>query len=86
MEGDIPTSCSVPTGLGKAAVIAIWLIALAHRAPCISRRLVFVVNRRTVVDQTTDQAEWQTQAQELVLKNACTFRNLTRRRTYAAEP
>lgn len=55
-NGDIPTSCNLPTGLGKTSVIAIWLIALAGGA-AVPRRLVYVVNRRTVVDQTTDEVE-----------------------------
>lgn len=48
--------CSLPTGLGKTSVIAVWLIALANGAP-VPRRLVYVVNRRTVVDQTTAEVE-----------------------------
>lgn len=55
-QGRVPPSCSLPTGLGKTSVIAIWLIALAHGAK-LPRRLVYVVNRRTVVDQTTDEVE-----------------------------
>lgn len=55
-KGDYPKSCNLPTGLGKTSVIAIWLIALAHGYP-VPRRLVYVVNRRTVVDQTTDEVE-----------------------------
>lgn len=54
-DGEIPTSCDIPTGLGKTSVIAVWLIALAHGAN-VPRRLVYVVNRRTVVDQTTNVA------------------------------
>lgn len=54
-EGDIPDACTLPTGLGKTSVIAVWLIALANGKP-VPRRLVYVVNRRTVVDQTTDEA------------------------------
>lgn len=50
---NIPAVCNLPTGLGKTSVIAIWLIALANRPTVIPRRLVYVVNRRTVVDQTT---------------------------------
>ena len=53
-KGCIPTACSLPTGLGKTNVIAVWLLALASGAK-IPRRLVYVVNRRTVVDQTTDE-------------------------------
>ena len=55
-EGRFP-SCDIPTGLGKTAVLPIWLIALAHRPDRVPRRLVYVVNRRTVVDQTTTEAE-----------------------------
>lgn len=62
VEGDIPSRCDLPTGLGKTSIIPIWLIALASKAgidgacglPC---RLVYVVNRRTVVDQATDVVE-----------------------------
>jgi CRISPR-associated endonuclease/helicase Cas3 len=51
---NVPASCNIPTGLGKTNVIAIWLVALISGA-CVPRRLVYVVNRRTVVDQTTDE-------------------------------
>ncbi len=51
-QGRIPPLCNVPTGLGKTNVIAVWLVALA-RGVAVPRRLVYVVNRRTVVDQTT---------------------------------
>ena len=56
-NNDIPASCNLPTGLGKTSVIAIWLIALAKHPDKMPRRLVYVVNRRTVVDQTTDEVE-----------------------------
>lgn len=56
-QGIIPISCNLPTGLGKTAVIAIWLIALINHPEKMPRRLVYVVNRRTVVDQTTDEVE-----------------------------
>ncbi|HEU0142091.1 MAG TPA: type I-U CRISPR-associated helicase/endonuclease Cas3 [Bryobacteraceae bacterium] len=52
---DVPRSCDLPTGVGKTSVIAVWLIALAAGAR-VPRRLVYIVNRRTVVDQTTDEA------------------------------
>lgn len=52
----IPTRCDIPTGLGKTSVIAIWLLAREVR-PSLPRRLVYVVNRRTVVDQTTTEIE-----------------------------
>ena len=54
--GNTPKACSLPTGLGKTSVIAIWLIALANGA-AVPRRLIYVVNRRTVVDQTTAEVE-----------------------------
>jgi CRISPR-associated endonuclease/helicase Cas3 len=53
--GDFPSSCNLPTGLGKTSVVALWLIALAHNPDKLPRRLVYVVNRRTVVDQTTEE-------------------------------
>jgi CRISPR-associated endonuclease/helicase Cas3 len=55
--GMFPTSASIPTGLGKTSVVAVWLIALAKYPAIMPRRLVYVVNRRTVVDQTTTEVE-----------------------------
>ena len=58
VKNRIPDACSLPTGLGKTTVIVIWLIALAYQAesgaPALPRRLFYVVNRRTVVDQATE--------------------------------
>lgn len=58
----IPTKgCDLPTGLGKTSFIPIWLIALASQADSESinlpRRLIYIVNRRTVVDQATRVVE-----------------------------
>lgn len=62
--GSIPTSVSIPTGLGKTSIVAIWLIALAHHPDRVPRRLAYVVNRRTVVDQTTAEVEkWRARLQ-----------------------
>ncbi|MFV0438773.1 MAG: type I-U CRISPR-associated helicase/endonuclease Cas3 [Desulfopila sp.] len=55
--GRFPTNASIPTGLGKTSVVAIWLFALAMHPENVPRRLVYVVNRRTVVDQTTAEVE-----------------------------
>lgn len=61
MAGNSPTACRIPTGLGKTAVISVWLIAVARlgrrtaKGKRLARRLVYVVNRRTVVDQATDE-------------------------------
>ncbi len=50
---DVPSVCDIPTGIGKTMVIPIWLLALACNTD-LPRRLVYVVNRRTIVDQATD--------------------------------
>ena len=52
-----PTACVIPTGLGKTAVVQLWWLAWKQRPDIIPRRLVYVVNRRTVVDQTTAEVE-----------------------------
>src|SRR5688572_16416068 len=54
--GDLPSALDIPTGLGKTAVMAIWLVARGAGAP-VPRRLVYVVDRRAVVDQATSVAE-----------------------------
>jgi CRISPR-associated endonuclease/helicase Cas3 len=56
VTGNFAEVCDLPTGLGKTSVIVLWLLALA-RNPKLPRRLVYVVNRRTVVDQSTVEAE-----------------------------
>ena len=55
LDGNVPTSLDIPTGLGKTAVMAVWLVArlLGARVPM---RLVYVVDRRAVVDQATTVA------------------------------
>lgn len=55
-DADLPEAVDIPTGLGKTSVMALWLIALARRAN-LPRRLVYVVDRRAVVDQATRFAE-----------------------------
>ena len=54
--GDLPPAVDIPTGLGKTSVMALWLLARAAGAR-LPRRLVYVVDRRAVVDQATDFAE-----------------------------
>jgi len=54
--GEPPSAVDIPTGLGKTAIMALWLIALATGAK-LPRRLVYVVDRRAVVDQATEFAE-----------------------------
>ncbi|MCC6930383.1 MAG: type I-U CRISPR-associated helicase/endonuclease Cas3 [Gemmatimonadaceae bacterium] len=55
-EGEAVSSLDIPTGLGKTAVMAVWLVARALGAS-LPRRLVYVVDRRAVVDQATAVAE-----------------------------
>ena len=62
-SGEMPRHCDVPTGLGKTSVIAVWIAALgaALAAPAghgrVPRRLVYIVDRRVVVDQATKEVE-----------------------------
>jgi len=53
--GTLPDQLDIPTGLGKTSVLAIWLVARAfHRD--LPGRLAYVVDRRAVVDQATEEA------------------------------
>ena len=56
MQGNLPSALDLPTGLGKTSVMAIWYLARRAGAP-VPRRLVYVVDRRAVVDQATAVAE-----------------------------
>lgn len=55
IAGQIPEALDIPTGLGKTAVMAIWLVARSLGA-IVPRRLVYVVDRRAVVDQASTVA------------------------------
>ncbi|MEX2381127.1 MAG: type I-U CRISPR-associated helicase/endonuclease Cas3 [Opitutales bacterium] len=56
LHAKIPAALDIPTGLGKTSVMAIWLVARLSQ-PELPRRLVYIVDRRVVVDQATDEAE-----------------------------
>lgn len=56
VRGEIPGAVDLPTGLGKTSVMGIWLLARAFNAE-LPRRLVYVVDRRVVVDQATNVAQ-----------------------------
>ena len=56
IKGDLPSALDLPTGLGKTSVMTIWYLARQAGAP-VPRRLVYVVDRRAVVDQATAVAE-----------------------------
>ncbi len=49
--GNVPDSLPIPTGLGKTSAVLLYLLALAEGAP-LPVRLAYVVDRRTIVDQT----------------------------------
>src|SRR5258708_17102759 len=55
-KNDLPSVIDLPTGLGKTMVMTIWLIARSEKDSKLPRRLIYVVDRRTVVDQATDLA------------------------------
>lgn len=55
-RGEVVSTLDIPTGLGKTSVMALWLVARAYGAE-LPRRLVYVVDRRAVVDQATDVAD-----------------------------
>jgi CRISPR-associated endonuclease/helicase Cas3 len=54
--GEPVDALDLPTGLGKTSVMGIWLVARALGG-AVPRRLVYVVDRRAVVDQATTVAE-----------------------------
>ena len=61
INDDWPDSVALPTGAGKTSILQVWLLALAWSVlgkltVKIPRRLIWVVNRRVVVDQATDEA------------------------------
>ena len=55
--GEWPTVIDLPTGVGKTAVLDTAVFALAARPEVSPRRIVFVVDRRIVVDQVCERAE-----------------------------
>lgn len=61
IEGRCPARIDLPTGMGKTSVMQVWLLALAGQARLervrLPRRLVWVVDRRVVVDQASDEAK-----------------------------
>ncbi len=55
-EGRWPDVIDLPTGVGKTAVLDTAIFALAARPDISPRRIVFVVDRRIVVDQVYERA------------------------------
>ncbi len=65
----------LPTSMGKTNIMAIWFIARARqimesRSERLPTRLIYVVDRRTVVDQATALAEKVRAGAENISKNA----------------
>lgn len=56
LENRPPSALSLPTASGKTSVILLYLLALAGGAS-LPRRLAYVVDRRSIVDQTTREIE-----------------------------
>jgi CRISPR-associated endonuclease/helicase Cas3 len=56
LQGRVPDSLDLPTGAGKTSVMALWYLARSAGA-ALPRRLVYVVDRRAVVDQATAEAD-----------------------------
>ncbi len=55
-KGEVPAALDIPTGLGKTSVMILWYMARTIGAK-VPRRLVYVVDRRAVVDQATIVAD-----------------------------
>ncbi len=51
-RGRLPPAVDLPTGMGKTAVMAVWLLARAAGA-ALPRRLAYVVDRRAVADHAS---------------------------------
>ena len=53
VRGAVPDAIDIPTGLGKTACVLLALLARLER-PALPRRIVYVVDRRAIVDQTAE--------------------------------
>ncbi|MGC8884775.1 MAG: type I-G CRISPR-associated helicase/endonuclease Cas3g [Bryobacteraceae bacterium] len=56
-EGRWPRSIGLPTASGKTSLVDLAVLALACGSKCARRRVVFVVDRRIVVDEAARRAE-----------------------------
>lgn len=61
VKGDIPDTMDIPTGLGKTSIMHIWFLALmyakVHKQNRVPTRLVYIVDRRVIVDQASKEAD-----------------------------
>ena len=53
VEGRIPESLDIPTGLGKTLCVLLFFLARVRNA-ALPTRLVYIVDRRAIVDQTAE--------------------------------
>ncbi len=56
-DGNWPSVIDLPTGTGKTSVLDTAIFSLAARPDVFPRRVVFVIDRRIVVDQVYERAE-----------------------------
>ena len=56
-EGEWPEVIDLPTGVGKTAALDTAIFSLAAHPERFPRRVVFVVDRRIIVDQVYERAE-----------------------------
>ena len=58
IKGNYPPVLDIPTGLGKTSIMTIWFLAHANpNAKKVPRRLVYIVDRRVIVDQASEDAK-----------------------------
>ena len=53
VDGEVPEAVDIPTGLGKTLCVLLLLLARLHNR-ALPRRIVYIVDRRAIVDQTAD--------------------------------
>ena len=53
VKGNVPPAVDIPTGLGKTLCVLLFLLARI-RNPALPTRVVYVVDRRAIVDQTAE--------------------------------
>lgn len=90
ISGNWPDTVSLPTGAGKSSIIVVWLGAvtwsLENQGPRIPRRLAWVVNRRVVVDQATEEANTIRKKLESGAKEVAGFRETLKKASAIERP